>query len=139
MKERRIICSPADCISPLYRYRNMRQEHFGAIFLNTQKEVIQIKDFFKGSDCICHVYPKLIFWQACKKEASGMILFHNHPSGIETPSEYDINLTNDFIKGGELLGIQILDHIIVSKNGNYSFKEHDLIGGEKDKPKVAAD
>ena len=139
MKERRIIREPADCISPLYRYRNMRQEHFGAIFLNSQKEIIQIKDFFKGSDCFCNVYPKLIFWQACKKEASAIILFHNHPSGNSSPSKNDIDITDKFVKGGEFIGIQILDHIIVSKNGNYSFREHDLIGGEKDEPKVAAD
>ena len=90
MKERRIISSPDECNSLLFRYRNMRQEHFGAIFLNSQKEVIQIKDFFKGSDCACHVYPKMIFWQACKKEASYIILFHNHPSGTLQPSELDI-------------------------------------------------
>ena len=139
MKERRIICTPADCISPLYRFRNMRQEHFGAIFLNSQREVIQIKDFFKGSDSMCHVYPKMIFWQACKKEASYIILFHNHPSGFEEPSKLDILLTDSFVRGGELLGIQVLDHIIISKYRNYSFREHNLIGEEKDEPKVAAE
>ena len=137
MKERRIICSPADCISPLYRYRYMRQEHFGAIFLNSQKEVILIRDFFKGSDNICHVYPKLIFWQACKKETSYIILFHNHPSGNPDPSKYDKELTQKFEKGGELLGIQILDHIIISRCGYYSFLEHDLMSKEDLNAKVA--
>lgn len=139
MKERIRICHPQDCVTLLRKYSRMKQEHFGVIFLNAQKEVIQTKCFFVGSDNVCNVYGKIVFWKACKLEASAMILFHNHPSGNTSPSEYDIKLTERFEKGGELLGIQILDHIIVSKNGNYSFKEHDLIGGEKDKPKVAAD
>lgn len=138
MKRKIVICNPADCVSSLNRYKNMKQEHFGAIFLNCQKEVIQIKDFFKGSDCICPVYPKIIFWQACKKEASFIILFHNHPSGSFEPSNLDINLTIKLTNGGELLGIQVLDHVIVSKYGYYSFREHDLIGKEKDEQKVAA-
>lgn len=139
MKERIRICHPQDCVSLLLRYRRKKQEHFGAIFLNSQKEVIQIKDFFKGSDCVCQVYPKLIFWQACKKEASAIILFHNHPSGNETPSKDDIDLTNNFVKGGELIGIQILDHIIIGKNGYYSFLENDKLNKEENQVKVAAD
>ena len=113
MKDRRIICCPFDCVSPLRRFGRMKQEHFGAIFLNSQKEVILIKDFFKGSDNICHVYSKLIFWKACKKETSYIILFHNHPSGNPDPSKYDKELTQKFEKGGQLLGIGILDHIII--------------------------
>lgn len=137
MKDRRIICCPFDCVSPLLRFGRMKQEHFGAIFLNSQKEVILIRDFFKGSDTICHVYAKHIFWHACKKETSYIILFHNHPSGNPDPSKYDIELTQKFEKGGELLGIQILDHIIISRYGYFSFLEHDLMSKEDLNAKVA--
>ncbi len=127
MKEHIRICYPQDCVSLLRRYGRMKQEHFGAIFLNSQKEVIQTKCFFVGSDSVCPVYPKLIFWKACKLEASAIILFHNHPSGNTEPSKNDTDLTQSIVKGGELLGIQILDHIIMAKYDYFSFLQHDLI------------
>ena len=100
MKERIRICNPQDCVTLLRRYSRMKQEHFGAIFLNAQREVIQTKCFFVGSDNVCTTYPKIVFWKACKLEASAMILFHNHPSGNTSPSNEDIKLTEKFEKGG---------------------------------------
>ena len=126
MKTKKItILNPQNCVSLLTKYSRMKQEHFGVIFLNSQKEVIQTKCFFIGSDNSCNIYPKIVFWKACKLEASAMILFHNHPSGNTNPSQKDIELTERFEKGGNLLGIQILDHIIISKYDYYSFLEHD--------------
>lgn len=129
--EKRIIQNPGDCVSLLRKYGKMRQEHFGVIFLNYKKEVIQTKCFFVGSDDSCKVYPKLVFWKACKIEASAMILFHNHPSGDTSPSDYDVEVTKKFEEGGNLLGIQILDHIIISKYNYYSFLEHDQMNREE--------
>lgn len=137
MKERIRICYPQDCVSLLRRYGKMKQEHFGAIFLNSKKEVIQTKCFFVGSDNFCHVHPKLVFWKACKLEVSAMILFHNHPSGDTSPSDYDIKLTEKFQKGGELLGIQVLDHIIMGRYDYYSFLEHNKISKEENHVKAA--
>ena len=137
MKEHITICNPQDCVILLRKYWRMKQEHFGVIFLNSKREVIQTKCFFVGSDNICSVYPKLVFWKACKLEASSMILFHNHPSGDPEPSEYDIKLTDNFVKGGELLGIQVLDHVIVSKYRYHSFLENKQISQDMPKTKVA--
>ena len=137
MKERIRISNPQDCVTLLRRYRRMKQEHFGVIFLNNKKEVIQTKCFFVGSDNECSVYPKLIFWKACKLEASAMILFHNHPSGNTSPSDLDIKLTKKFEMGGELLGIQVLDHIIIGRNDYYSFLEHDEMSKEENRVKAA--
>lgn len=137
MKERIIICHPQDCVTLLHRYGRMKQEHFGAIFLNAQREVIQTKCFFVGSDNICPTYPKIVFWKACKLEASAMILFHNHPSGNTNPSDYDIKLTEGFEKGGELLGIQVLDHIIIGRYNYYSFLEQDKMSKEENQVKAA--
>ena len=125
MKEKIKILNPQDCVSLLCKYGRMKQEHFGVIFLNSQREVIQTKCFFVGSDNICQVYGKIVWWKACKLETSAMILFHNHPSGNTSPSEYDIKMTKDFEKGGKLLGIQVLDHVIIGKYDYYSFLEHD--------------
>ena len=125
MKEKIKILNPQDCVSLLCKYGRMKQEHFGVIFLNLQREVIQTKCFFVGSDNFCQVYEKIIWWKACKLEASAMILFHNHPSGNTNPSQNDIELTEMFEKGGKLLGIQVLDHVIIGKYDYYSFLEHD--------------
>lgn len=137
MKEKIKILNPQDCISLLLKYRKMKQEHFGVIFLNSQKEVIRTKCFFVGSDSFCQVHPKLIFWKACKLEASAMILFHNHPSGNTSPSDYDIKLTKKFEEGGSLLGIQVLDHIIIGKYDYYSFLENDLMSNKEKSVKAA--
>lgn len=137
MKEHITICTPQDCVTLLRRYSTMRQEHFGVIYLNSMREVIQTKCFFVGSDDICHVHPKMIFWKACKLEASAMILFHNHPSGYTSPSDYDINLTKQFEKGGYLLGIQVLDHVIIGKYDYYSFLEHEKMSKEESQVKAA--
>ena len=90
-----------------------------------------------GSDSFCQVHPKLIFWKACKLEASAMILFHNHPSGNTSPSDYDIKLTKKFEEGGSLLGIQVLDHIIIGKYDYYSFLENDLMSNKEKSVKAA--
>lgn len=137
MKEKIKILNPQDCVSLLCKYGRMKQEHFGVIFLNSQKEVIQTKCFFVGSDNICITYPKIIFWKACKLEASAIILFHNHPSGNTNPSQNDIELTEKFERGGELLGIQVLDHIIIGKYDYYSFLEHDKMNKEEKQVKTA--
>lgn len=137
MKERIRICNPQDCVTLLRRYSRMKQEHFGVIYLNSQREVIQTKCFFVGSDNFCNVHPKIVFWKACKLEASAMILFHNHPSGNTNPSDYDIKLTKNFEKGGELLGIQVLDHIIIGRYDYYSFLEHDEMSKEENQVKAA--
>lgn len=138
MKTKKItILNPGDCVSLLSKYGKMKQEHFGVIFLNLKKEVIQTKCFFVGSDDRCNIYPKLVFWKACKIEASAMILFHNHPSGNTSPSMDDIKMTKAFEKGGNLLGIQVLDHIIISKYNYYSFLEHDQMNREENQVKAA--
>ena len=137
MKEKTKILNPQNCISILRKYGRMKQEHFGVIFLNSQKEVIQTKCFFVGSDDLCYVHPKIIWWKACKLQASAMILYHNHPSGNTSPSQYDIELTEKFERGGNLLGIQILDHIIISKYDYYSFLENDKMNKEENQVKAA--
>ena len=138
MKEKIKILNPQDCVSLLCKYGRMKQEHFGVIFLNSQREVIQTKCFYVGSDNFCQVYPKIIWWKACKLKASAMILFHNHPSGNTSPSDYDIKLTKKFEEGGGLLGIQVLDHIIIGKYDYFSFLEHELMS-HKVREEIVAD
>ncbi|MNL18763.1 hypothetical protein D3C87_1399210 [compost metagenome] len=73
------------------------------------------------------VDPKIIFAVALKSKASGIILCHNHPSEELQPSQEDINLTKRLKEVGKLLDTSILDHLIISKEGFYSFKEEGLM------------
>lgn len=70
---------------------------------------------------------KVIFAIALKACASGIVLSHNHPSGETEPSEDDIKLTHKLFEAGELLDIKILDHLIISSDGYYSFKDEGII------------
>ena len=71
--------------------------------------------------------PKLIFVAALKSGATGVLLAHNHPSGNLTPSQADIDLTRKIKEGGKLLEIQLLDHLIITSEGYYSFADEGLL------------
>ena len=122
-----------DALPFLSMYRNKRQEHFGIICLDFGLNVISKKVLFVGGINRCLVDPRIIFWYVCKHSASGVILFHNHPSGTLAPTDYDIDLTKSLQKGCDTLGITLADHIIVTKHGYYSFRQHDLLKETEDK------
>jgi DNA repair protein RadC len=73
------------------------------------------------------VHPREVFEPAIRELAVAIILVHNHPSGDPTPSEDDIALTKRLIEAGKILGIEVIDHIIITKNRYFSFKERNLI------------
>ncbi len=120
------ITNPTDCISLLLPYAKKKQEHFGIIFLDSGKNVISKKVLFIGTCNKAFISIREIFWEACKKNAVAIIAFHNHPSGDTAPSLEDVESTKAIKKAGELMGIQLLDHIIVSKYSYYSFCEHNF-------------
>ena len=97
------------------------QEEFKILLLNRANEVLGIYPLSKGGITGTVVDQRLIFAVALKCNASGIIMCHNHPSGKLLPSETDITLTKSIGKCSELLGINLLDHLIISKNGFYSF------------------
>ena len=123
--------SPNDIIPLLQKYTKYRQEHFGLICLDSERNVIYNKDLFIGSEHGTAVDPKIIFWKACEKKASTIIVFHNHPNQKTEPSDVDIKTTKKLLKASKLIGIQLLDHIIVGKYDYFSFLEHDLITNTK--------
>ncbi|WP_337250844.1 JAB domain-containing protein [Clostridium intestinale] len=74
------------------------------------------------------VHPREVFKTAILSNAASIIVFHNHPSGDTTPSKEDINVTNRLKEAGKILGIEVLDHIIIGKNGNFhSIRESGVI------------
>ncbi|NOT74421.1 MAG: JAB domain-containing protein [Cyclobacteriaceae bacterium] len=102
-------------------------EQFKVLLLNRANKVLGI--FAVSSGCLTGTVadPKLIFTAAIKANACGIILSHNHPSGNLKPSQADIDLTKKMTQGGKFLEIQILDHIIVTKEGYFSFADEGLI------------
>ncbi len=117
------ITSPIEVLPELDKYRNRKQEEFIVITLNGAHEVIKVRSVSKGLVNRTLVHPREIFRPALLDNAAAVILAHNHPSGQCTPSKEDTEITIRLKKAGDILGIEILDHIIVSKKGYYSFLE----------------
>ena len=104
-----------------------KKEQFRILFLN-RKNVL-IADELQQEGTVDHtpVYPREVIKRALDLGASALILVHNHPSGDPTPSQADIEMTRELQSAGDKLGIQLHDHIVVSKNGNTSFKTLGLL------------
>lgn len=107
--------------------RYLSKEHFRAIFLNTKNIVISIKDISIGSLNSSIVHPREVFVEAIKMSAASLIVCHNHPSGDPTPSEEDIKVTKRLKEAGNILGIDLLDHIIIGDGRYISLREKNII------------
>lgn len=99
------------------------KEHFMVLHLDTCNRVIKDEIISIGTLNSSLVHPREVFKSAIKESANAVILVHNHPSGNAEPSEEDIKITNILFKSGELLSIKVLDHIIISNDGYYSFRD----------------
>ncbi len=122
-----IITSPTDVFQ---RMRNqlmfLKQEHFVVLCLDNKCNVIKEKTLFIGSINMSVVTPREVFKEAVSVSSAKLILCHNHPSGDASPSQEDIHITDQFIKLGEMMSIEILDHIIIGWNQYYSIKNTKL-------------
>ena len=103
---------------------NKKQEYFYCLYLDNSKKIIENKLIYIGTINQSVIHPREIFKVAYQLSASSIILVHNHPSGNLTPSDNDLITTSGLVKVGELLGIKIVDHIIISSEGYYSFIEN---------------
>lgn len=106
---------------------NLKQEKLFAVFLNTKNEIIKDEVIFVGTQNKSITHPREIFNAAIKNSAVKLILIHNHPTGDVTPSKEDISFTNNIKKIGEMLQIPLIDHIIISETGFFSFFDHHML------------
>lgn len=104
-------------------YEDEKQENLILLCLDTQNNIISEEVIFKGGTQYSIATPKEITYQAIKKLSTSIILAHNHPSGSYHPSQNDVNFTRKMTEVCELLEIDLLDHIIVGREGYYSFRE----------------
>jgi DNA repair protein RadC len=101
---------------------DMKQEHFISFSLDAAGRLIAKHTVFIGTLTGMMVHPREVFALAITDRAASIILAHNHPSGESTPSEADIETTQQFEAAGQILGIRLHDHFIVAANGHYSFR-----------------
>ncbi|MCP4095918.1 MAG: JAB domain-containing protein [Planctomycetaceae bacterium] len=99
-----------------------KQEEFHIVTLDTKNQVIDTHQITVGTLDASLVHPREVFRAAIKDAASSVILVHNHPSGDPTPSQQDHAVTRRLTESGELIGIEVLDHIVLGKNGSISIQ-----------------
>ena len=90
-------------------------EHFQVVFLNTRRRMIGVQNLSQGTLDTILVHPREVFRRAIAIGAAAIVIVHNHPSGDPTPSEQDIKVTRDLIRAGQLLKIEVLDHVILGR------------------------
>jgi DNA repair protein RadC len=104
------------------RLRKEKREHFLVLLLNARHEVIGRETVSIGSLNASIVHPREVFKPAILESAASILLVHNHPSGDAEPSEEDLAITKRLVEAGELLGIQVLDHVILASRGVVSLR-----------------
>lgn len=104
----------------------LKQEHFIILCLNHKNMLIKKKTIFIGSLDTSIVTPREVFKEAIGVSSAKIVLVHNHPSGDAHPSNEDVCLTSQFMELGDLMGIEVMDHIIVGWNEFYSIRAQNL-------------
>ncbi len=125
--ERPAVHSPADAAEMVqYEMSALEQEELRVMLLDTRNRVQHIETVYRGSVNSSQVRVAEIFKTAIRRNASNLIVIHNHPSGDPTPSPDDIAITRLILQAGELLDVKLLDHIIVGNGRFVSLKERGL-------------
>lgn len=115
--------TPADLLPHVRHYADRKQEHFICASINGANEILNIRVVSIGLIDRSPVHPREVFADALSDRASAIIVAHNHPSGGLDPSGSDIEITAQLKAAGEIVGIELLDHIIFNRTGYFSFLE----------------
>ena len=100
------------------------EEHFVTFHVDTKYQVIGYNEVSKGTVSASLVHPREVFKAALLSNSTAIICAHNHPSGLPKPSNEDIEVTKILIKAGEILGVQVLDHVIIGGDDLFSLREN---------------
>ena len=107
-----------------FYFFKQKQELLYILFLNKSRNVIRIKRIYKGTNDLINIAPNEIFKEAYLHSSSNIIIIHNHPSGNLYPSKNDIDSTSKLMEAGKILNVNILDHLIITDKGYYSFYDN---------------
>jgi DNA repair protein RadC len=114
----------------LPQYGGSLVEQFGIVMLDTRHRVIRLKVISIGSIDATVVHPREVFREAAAASAAAIVLFHNHPSGDPAPSPDDLVLTTKMIQAGEVMGIDVVDHLILGDQRYFSLLEAGRLGAK---------
>lgn len=118
---KKTISTPEDVVELCWpQLRGADREHFWSIALNTKNHLVRMVEVSVGSLNASIVHPRELFRDAVRLSAASVVVVHNHPSGDPSPSGADIQLTRRLVKAGDVLGIEVLDHVIVGDGGEHS-------------------
>lgn len=118
------ITATEDLLPHIREYAGKKQEYLLVFYLNTRNELIQKEVVGVGSLNSMLITPKEIFNHALTTPCASIIVVHNHPSGDPTPSEDDIHFTRRIHEAGEVMSIPLIDHVIISTTGYFSFRDN---------------
>lgn len=118
-----VIKNSQDVVSLTYDLRTKKKEHLVCLYLNARNVLLKKEVVSVGLADKTLLHPREIFYPATELNAASVILVHNHPSGDSSPSEKDIEIVENITQAGGIMGIPVLDFVIVSEKGNYSFSE----------------
>jgi DNA repair protein RadC len=124
LEERLVVKSPADIANMLQAEMSfLEQEELRLVLLNTKNQVLAIPRVYKGNVNTSLIKVGELFKEAVRENCPALVVVHNHPSGDPTPSPEDIKVTEQIVKAGKLLDIEVLDHVIIGQQRYISLKE----------------
>ncbi len=126
-QERPVINSPEDAANLVrYEMAALEEEHLRVILLDTRNHILDIQEVYQGSANASQVRVGEVFKAAIRRNATAVIIVHNHPSGDATPSPDDLAVTRACVEAGKLLDIDVLDHLVIGQGRYVSMKERGL-------------
>ena len=120
-------CESQDFYDRMQEITKVSQEVFGIFTLNQKNQIIDRHIVHMGTVTQVIVHPREVYRHAIADGAVSIVLMHNHPSGDLTPSREDKSLTTRMVEAGKIIGIPVLDHLIVSSNGYFSFVDEGIL------------
>ncbi len=127
IQNNRRITAAKEVYEALYDYGSKKQEYFLMITLDGASHIIETRTLFIGTLNQSMVHPREVFADAISDRAAGIIIAHNHPSGTLQASRADIQITQRLKEVAKLVGIELLDHVILTTGGYFSFSEEGLL------------
>ena len=126
-EERAVVRSPQDVANLLMADMGLLdQEQLRIVLLNTKNQVISVPEVYRGSVSTSLIRVSEVFREAVRENCPAIIVVHNHPSGDPTPSQEDVQVTEQMVNAGRLLDIEVLDHLIIGQQRYVSLKERGL-------------
>ncbi len=126
-EDRFVVRSPADVAQILMaEMAHLAQEHFQVLYLDTRNRLLGAETVYVGSLNASHIRVGEVFREAVKRNSAALIVAHNHPSGDPTPSPEDVEVTRQLIAAGNLLNIEVLDHLVIGQQRFVSLRERGL-------------